>query len=37
MILDYEKIFNDADFGIGNGIGLCKLQCKCLATMATIL
>lgn len=28
MILDYEKIFNDADFGIGNGIGLCKLQCK---------
>lgn len=28
MILDYEKNFNDADFGIGNGIGLCKLQCK---------
>lgn len=24
MILDYEKNFNDADFGIGNGIGLCK-------------
>ena len=26
MILDYEKNFNDADFGIGNGIGLCKLR-----------
>lgn len=28
-----RKNFNDADFGIGNGIGLCKLQCKCLATI----
>ena len=28
MILDYEKIFNDADFGIGNGIGLYKLARK---------